>query len=170
MSVRRAAAAEAPAIARIRIATWRHAYSGQMPAQILDDLDETRATEFFRSVIETGANENRLLSGYCSAELCGFALWNRHSEEPAHTAEIRALYVLPANQRSGLGRALFERCRQEMSAAGFRSLTVFTLETNHPARRFYEEMGGRPLPYRRTFTVAEAALPEIGYEVPLRNE
>ena len=168
LSVRPSLVEDAPTIAHIRIATWRSAYRGIVPAAVLDNLSVDRATGFFEGCIADPDSPNRLLSGFADDTLRGFALWNPHSEAPEYTAELRALYVLDQWQRSGLGRALLDAARRAMAAAGYRDMAVFTLEANRPARTFYERLGGEPLPYTRLFEVDGAVLPEVGYRFALQ--
>lgn len=52
-------------------------------------------------------------------------------------AVLDQLFVLPAAQGSGVGRALLDRAKAEL-AAGF---TLRTSADNHAARRFYEHQG-----------------------------
>ncbi|MDF1503419.1 GNAT family N-acetyltransferase [Roseisolibacter sp. H3M3-2] len=47
-------------------------------------------------------------------------------------ARIRAFFVHPAWARRGLGRLLFERCRAEARAAGFRSLELMATLPGEP--------------------------------------
>lgn len=68
-------------------------------------------------------------------------------------AILDQLFVLPAAQRSGIGRALLDRAKAEL-AAGF---TLRTLADNRAARRFYEHQG---------LTLAlEGKHPRLGYPV-----
>lgn len=165
--VRPATRADAAAIAQVRIDTWRDAYRGILPDEFLRGLDLDKAAAFFESAIDRSGKENRILSGFAANHLCGFALWSGHVEEPTGVAELRALYVLPSHQGAGLGTALLERCHAEMRRAGFSAFVVFTLETNTPAREFYERKGGVPLPDQRLFEVAGTSLPEVGYRIAL---
>jgi GNAT superfamily N-acetyltransferase len=53
--------------------------------------------------------------------------------------EVVLLHAEPA--RSGLGRALMERARQEAIARGCRSLWLVTTNANTNAQGFYEHLG-----------------------------
>jgi len=50
-------------------------------------------------------------------------------------ARIRAFFVHPDFARRGLGRILFERCRDEAAAAGFRALTLVATLPGEPLYR-----------------------------------
>jgi len=165
--VRPAVSADAAAIAKVRIETWRAAYRGMLPEDILRGLDQNKATVFFQAAIDDREADNHVLSGFDGNQLCGFALWNRSAEEPSNVAELRAIYVLPSHQGTGLGSALFEHCRIDMRRAGFSAFLVYTLETNAPAREFYRRRGGVALPDRRVFEMTGTSQPEIGFRIAL---
>ncbi len=64
------------------------------------------------------------------------------------SGEIRALYVLRTAQRQGVGRALMAAVARDLLAQGHASASLWVLEGNVPARRFYEALGGRELARR----------------------
>ncbi|MBD0372425.1 MAG: GNAT family N-acetyltransferase [Pyrinomonadaceae bacterium] len=53
-------------------------------------------------------------------------------------AKIRAFFVHPAWARRGVARAILERCEQEASACGFRSLELMA---TLPGLKFYRALG-----------------------------
>ncbi|HEX3916793.1 MAG TPA: GNAT family N-acetyltransferase, partial [Caulobacteraceae bacterium] len=57
-------------------------------------------------------------------------------------AEVFTLYVVRAAQRAGVGRALLKSAARVLRAEGAKSLMLFVLTRNDPARRFYERLGG----------------------------
>jgi GNAT superfamily N-acetyltransferase len=59
-------------------------------------------------------------------------------------AELYALYVHPAWWSTGTGRALMDRVLAKVSVAGYLSITLWVLEDNARARRFYERAGFAP--------------------------
>jgi GNAT superfamily N-acetyltransferase len=58
-------------------------------------------------------------------------------------AELYALYVAPAWWSTGTGRALMERVLSEVRSEGYPRITLWVLEENARARRFYERSGFR---------------------------
>jgi ribosomal protein S18 acetylase RimI-like enzyme len=59
-------------------------------------------------------------------------------------AELYALYVHPARWSAGIGRALMDQVRAKVRAAGYASITLWVLEANARARRFYQKAGFTP--------------------------
>jgi GNAT superfamily N-acetyltransferase len=59
----------------------------------------------------------------------------------AHFWQIRDLFVLPAQRRRGVGRALLGSVRAAAIASGALRLVVQTEEDNDPALRLYTDDG-----------------------------
>jgi len=54
---------------------------------------------------------------------------------------LRTLYVLPSHQSTGIGSTLHDHAVERLRARGVHRATLWTLEQNWPARRFYERRG-----------------------------
>lgn len=71
--------------------------------------------------------------------LFGGDRWKRGGDDlvdpSLEPARIRAFFVHPAWSRRGLGRLLFETCRREASAAGFRRLELMATLPGEPLYR-----------------------------------
>jgi GNAT superfamily N-acetyltransferase len=59
-------------------------------------------------------------------------------------AELYALYVHPAWWSTGTGRALMDQVLAKVRAAGYETITLWVLEANARARRFYAHAGFAP--------------------------
>jgi ribosomal protein S18 acetylase RimI-like enzyme len=60
-----------------------------------------------------------------------------------NAAEVGLIYVRPTYQGRGLGRRLVEAVAAHQASLGKDALMISVLETNAPARGFYEAIGGR---------------------------
>jgi len=56
---------------------------------------------------------------------------------------LRTLYVLPTQQKTGIGSELHDHALERLGALGVDEAKLWTLEANHDARSFYERRGWR---------------------------
>jgi GNAT superfamily N-acetyltransferase len=98
-----------------------------------------------------------------SGRLLGFAAGGpRRGHRLPHDSEVYAIYVLGAAQRQGLGRALMATVGRQLHTQGGRSLCLWVLRDNDPARQFYESLGGVAVG-EKTESMGGARLPEVAY-------
>lgn len=137
--IRLATPADADAVARVHVRSFRVAYAGLMPAEFLANLDETARSLRWRAELERGFT---LLLSESEAVLCGFCGLSaaRDADLPG-AGEVRVLYVLPEVWRGGHGRALLSAARERAVTEGYRELAVWVLDTNAAARAFYAREG-----------------------------
>jgi len=168
--IRPAAAADAPAIARVRVAAWRAAYPGLVPAEILDALSAEERERGWREILAR-APRSVLLAEEEDGTLLGFAHVGRARDDDAHplrTGELYALYLLPEAWGAGVGRRLWEAARQWLIVEEFAEATCWVLEGNPRARRFYERAGfSLDDGVRREVRMGEASLPHLRYRITL---
>jgi GNAT superfamily N-acetyltransferase len=60
------------------------------------------------------------------------------------TGEIWGIYILPEHWRQGFGRYLGKQDQKLLASRKFKTATLWALEANEQARRFYEAMGFSP--------------------------
>lgn len=142
--IRPATPADAPAIARVHITSWRETYAGLMP----DDFLERMTNEDMRGRREAswGRTISQGLETVRVAEQDGtvvaFASAGPARDHPGYGAELMTLYALKSAQGQGLGRALFAEIVRTLRADGIRNLALWVLEAN-PTRQWYLRQGGR---------------------------
>jgi GNAT superfamily N-acetyltransferase len=139
--IRRAREDDAAGVERVRTETWRSAYRGLLPDQLIDGLqvNVTRRRERLRSPppaqLDFVAEED--------AEVVGYAFAGpERTGDAAYRGEVYAIYVLPSHQGKGFGRALIRESARELAARGLTSLLIWVLRENAPGRAFYERLGG----------------------------
>jgi GNAT superfamily N-acetyltransferase len=141
MRIRPAKPDDAEAIERIRTDTWRATYRGLMPDSLLDSLgyDPTWRRQRMAAIPDDQfalvAEDDGVVVGYCFGG-------RGRSDTDRYSGEIYAIYVWPAYQRRGTGRALLSQAALELLHRGWRSMLIWVLRENAPARAFYERMGG----------------------------
>ena len=144
--LRRATQADADAIGEMHVQAWREAYAGLMPDAVLADLDPRQRAALWHGIIGKGgfvqlAEQDGAIVGF------GSSGEQRDTSLP-FAGEIAALYVLRRAQRLGVGRRLMTAMASDLLAQGYGSASLWVLESNTPARRFYEALGGRQVARR----------------------
>ena len=162
-AVRPATPEDARAIAEIMVETWRAAYVGVMPQEVLDGLDvEERARSWKHWIgVETTrqfvAERSGFGVGFASVGPC------RHEEE---SGEVYAIYVRPAAWGTGSGWALMDAA-VEWLAERWPQAILWVAEENPRARRFYERYGWVAESTRVEEVVPGASVPEVLYRLGL---
>lgn len=139
--IRRATLADADGIAQVHVRAWHESYRGIIPDESVNNFSVEQRATHWRSVLAQSfalvhvAEHEGAMSAFVSAGKARPGL--------AVEGEIYALYVLDAVKRRGIGRELFSRARDDLTARGFSSFGLWVLANNPPARKFYETMGGR---------------------------
>lgn len=130
-------------IAQVHVVSWRDAYRGLLPDDFLDRLSveerEAQRLAWFADP-EPGSG---ILVAEEDGRIVGFASFGptRDEDVPDGTGEVPAIYVDPAVVGTGVGRRLFKAASAALRDAGFGRATLWVLEANDRARRFYELAG-----------------------------
>jgi ribosomal protein S18 acetylase RimI-like enzyme len=137
MDVRPGTVADALAIETIRIRGWRVAYRHIFPPAALDALpvEETR----WRQRLAEPPAGWAVFVAEDEGAVTGFAAIGPSRDEPG-AGELYAIYVEPSAWRSGAGRALVAQAEATLRAR-YVEATLWVLEDNPRARRFYESAG-----------------------------
>jgi len=130
-------------VARIHVRSWQHAYRGQLPDAVLDALDVAQRAALWRA--DVGAAASTLLLAVLDARTIGFCSLapSRDPDAAPGTAEVVAIYVDPDHYGAGAGTALLTTALAEARRRRDHALTLWVLDTNQLARRFYERCGLR---------------------------
>ena|SRR5215831_4456750 len=139
--VRPAAGQDAEAIAAVQVATWRDAYAGLMPDEILDGLDVSQQAETWRGRLAAPPDGVFVLVFERDGEVRGFV--SGGPERGGTGGEVFAIYVDPPCQGLGAGRRLLEAAGRHLAGAGFAEASLWVLSTNDATRGFYEAQGWR---------------------------
>lgn len=162
--IRMATPNDCPALARVQVAAWRATYREILPGTLLAALDDRVESERFRSRMEQGAgNWSRVHVLERGGRVQGFAALGQPSPDTPGAIELQALYLQPSAWHQGLGRLLLNRVVEELRHQGFTSASLWVMERNGRARRFYEREGWSLEGPGRTEWQAGIALREVGY-------
>jgi len=146
--IRAARPGDEPAIARVHVASWQDAYAGHMPADYLAALDVGQRAEAWRQRLPAARrSRGDVLVAVSGEEIAGFVHFGPSRDEdadPARTGEIGAIYLRPESIGHGVGRLLMDAAVAGLAALGYADATLWVLDANERARRFYERAGWAP--------------------------
>ena len=141
MEFRDATLADAPRIAALHADSWRRAYRGMLSDEYLDTDLESDRTRVWVDRLTTPKPNQRVVLAEISDQLAGFAC-AFGSEDPDLGTLLDNLHVRHGFQHQGIGAALMMQiaswCQIEFAGEG---LFLWVIESNLPARRFYEHLG-----------------------------
>lgn len=144
LTVRPATVADAKAVARIFVDSWRETYAGLLPSAYLVRMQPAR----HQLVWQTEIRSARPPGGVLAAELpdygvIGFCSYGRARDAGlGYAGEVYTLYVDPNHVGRGAGRLLIRAAFARLVAQGLPHAVIWALKGN-PARSFYENEGGR---------------------------
>lgn len=136
-------------IAEIHVRSWQAAYAGLIPQSYLDSLTPAQRVPGW---IQTIRNEDVSRGGTLIAtDQCdravGFAHFRESRDDDTaadHVGEVWAIYLEPDAWGTGAGRALMAAAVGGLADLGYQHATLWVLDSNARARRFYEAAGFRP--------------------------
>ena len=139
--VRPATTADADAIGRIQVESWRAAYSGLLPQETIAAFDVAGRQQLWREGLARPPRPgSATFVAAADDETVGFATVGASHSEDA-TGELYAIYVHPSSWGHGAGRALIERSEKSLRESGFAQALLWVLEGNERAERFYRAAG-----------------------------
>lgn len=143
VEVRRALPDDAAGIAAVHVNSWRAAYRGLLPDDVLDGLSVTQREQFWSETL--GAEKRPMLfvaeRDGVVVGFCGMALPSRDGDLGEGVAEIGAIYVSPDLWRSGVGSELLGAALSELRGGDWRAVALWVLAENHRALGFYGQFG-----------------------------
>jgi GNAT superfamily N-acetyltransferase len=166
MPIRSAMLADATAIARVHVDSWRTTYRGLFPDAFLADLSYEQRAEFWSAAIATPQQGQRIyVAEDAAGQVIGFAAGGPEREgDSIYAGDLYAIYLLASEQRAGLGRLLVHAIAQGLLDDGMPSVLVWVLAEN-PARRFYEALRGQYIREKHG-TVGDLEITEVAYGWP----
>lgn len=167
VTIRPARPDDAAAVAEVWSQTWQAAYAGLMPADFLAEVTgwpavARRADQLARELTDERCRQGLIVAETAdprrpdvSAEtrIVGYARFGpeRDADGPARPlpatpadgakAELYAIYVRPQLWSAGAGRSLLAAVSERLAALRYGTLSLWVLEANARARRFYERAG-----------------------------
>jgi ribosomal protein S18 acetylase RimI-like enzyme len=167
LTVRDARPDEARAIAEVHVVSWRAAYRGLLPAEVLDGISVDGRERMWAGILRDPAPRRAVLVAAEEAKVLGFAALgpSRVAELAVEagttegiaegtveattaetgieieTGEVYALYLHPDHWGTGLGARLHTAGLRRLREYGFASAVLWVLAGNERALAFYRRAG-----------------------------
>ena len=172
VQVRAATPDDASGIAYVHAASWQGAYAHVFPADALHGLDEqlARRTEQWAERLRDLDARWHTLVAISEDEVVGFVSGGPSSDEDAdaiRVGELSAIYVLPSAWGTGAGRRLMTEFVKGLRESGFEAATLWVLDDNPRARRFYEAAGWTLDGESKDDVLLETPVREVRYRIEL---
>jgi len=159
--------ADAEALARVHVTSWRETYRGLLPDAYLARMSEAAHARRFAHLLLKPGPDDVTLAAADRQGLVGYAQGGpSRRRRGAGEAEIATLYLVRAAQSRGLGARLLTETARALAARGATSLVISVLRDNTAARGFYEHLGGEAEPAREEPGPGGATYYEVAYRWP----
>jgi GNAT superfamily N-acetyltransferase len=166
--IRSASTADAAQIAAVMRDSWFAAYDGIIAPAIIDRAttpdggarvrQSFRMRPWQRMIAAVARQPGRTQADTAAPGIIGYASFGPERDvldmpwpypltsagSGGEVAELYALYVHPAWWSTGTGRALMDQVLAKVRATGYGCITLWVLEANARARRFYQRAGFIP--------------------------
>lgn len=162
-SIRKATLKDAVALGSIHALSWREAYEGIIPSEVLKNITPEKRTLFFENALTLGWEEDFLLlvDSQPAGLLClGPA---RDADLSGEAGEIWGIYLHPYYYGKGYGKILMDFGLQVLETRGYQKAMLWVLKDNNRAISFYEKIGFAPDGLEKEIHIG-TALTEIRYQ------
>lgn len=172
ISCRRPLLADAPQLAEVATLAWQVGFRGLLPQPFLDALDPVESRDRWETDLSPGrAGPPHFLVAQMQGVVCGFSVFGSSRDDDAgpSVAELFALHVIPTCWGRGVGATLLRHTLEQLEAWGFVEASLWVIDGNLRARRFYKHQGWNVDGTERTTArIAEWPLRELRYRIGLR--
>ena len=144
VEVRDATPDDAHAIATVHVRSWRAAYRGLLPDDVLAGLSVPDLEQLWLDRLAARPRAPAPSSQPSPAPSPASQQPDRHSALPTATSPPSAIYTLyldPAVWRRGIGTQLHTAALDRLRSCGFTRAGLWVLDSNERALRFYDRHG-----------------------------
>jgi ribosomal protein S18 acetylase RimI-like enzyme len=141
IKIRYADISDAKTLGKIHSRSWKVAYNGIVPDEILDKITAEKRQKYFEKSLTDELEEDAII--FKDNEAVGFICIGkcRDTDKPDTYGEIWGIYLLPQYWKMGIGSKLINWGINELKKRKFHNITLWVLEENTSARKFYEKIG-----------------------------
>jgi ribosomal protein S18 acetylase RimI-like enzyme len=145
VELRDATQADAHAIATVIVESWRVAYRGLLPDDVLAGLSIPDREQFWSDVLTARPPHTRTVVATIAGAIVGVAstgppLVPADRADPT-LGDLYLLYLAPDFWRRGIGTRLHAAALDRIRSCGFTHAGLWVLDTNERALRFYQHHG-----------------------------
>ena len=168
-TIRKATPADALGIAIVSAYTWKTAYSGLLPEEMLDKRLSDLPQKAENMKLDIAARDNYFVATVDDT-VVGFTAFCSPCRNPdyADSGEIGALYCLKGYNGYGIGRALFEAAVKELVQRGHKTMIIDCLRGN-PTLGFYEHLGGKVVAEREILRIDHSRIEDVLFYDNIEN-
>ncbi|MFL0250712.1 GNAT family N-acetyltransferase [Clostridium neuense] len=132
---------DANVLGEIHSSSWKAAYRGIIPDKVLDNITAEKREKYFKKALREAIEEDAII--FEGSKAAGFICIGkcRDKDKDISYGEICGLYLLPDYWHRGLGLKLINWGLVELEKRNYKKITLWVLEENLNARRFYEKVG-----------------------------
>lgn len=139
--IRYADISDAKELAKIHSSSWKIAYKGIVPDEVLENITLEKRQKYFEKALSDGLEEDAII--FKDNEAVGLICIGkcRDKDKTETYGEIWGIYLLPEYWKMGIGSKLINWGLNELNKRKYKKVTLWVLEENINARRFYERVG-----------------------------
>ena len=141
VTFRLAGSEDAKKLAEIRCKSWKSAYRGIYPDEMLDCFDFAGHEKRFRKQIQDAQTAVYVIQS--GGRTVGYVTLSRREGYKGFNVCMDSLYLMPEAQGRGIGRAAMEFVREQCREMGYSKFYHSCNPHNHRACAFYTAMGGQ---------------------------
>ena len=167
VTIRRARPADADAMGRVHVSSWRSTYAGILSDTYLAGLSELReGLGYERGLRARRGGHAGFVAIADGIELpgggiIGFVTGGMSRRPVIAGGEVETLYIADDFRERGIGRRLMRAMASHLTSLEAQSAFTWVLEDN-PSRWFYQRLGGKPA-VRENITFAGQPMTQIAY-------
>jgi len=154
-----------PDVVDIQVDGWRTAYKGIIEESYLNSMNKEERIELRKN----DYNQGPFIVAEANNEIVGFCRFFDDVISPdgeGHDCELMAIYVKPTLKHQGIGKAMFDYVKKDLSGKGKCKMILWCLKDNYPSRKFYEKMGGINI-REHSIELGEKLYKEVGFSFKL---
>lgn len=153
--IRYADVSDAKVLGEIHSRSWKIAYKNIVPDTILNNINADNRQKYFEKALSENFEKDVLI--YVDNKAVGLMSIGkcRDKDQDITCGEIWGIYLLPEYWNKGIGTYFINWGLNELKNMNYTKVTLWVLEGNLNARKFYERIG-----FRHDGTVKEIFLGE----------